>query len=299
MKQETIASDIRATIAARTAEQEYLRARLAIIPALDTFGDAPAALGRAIAARNASLAAAGDLKRIPAPRRILSARTVEIAEAIAHTASHEGGSYSGTTSYATRWGESASAETLTDKGSQYSRRCTYRKTDATHTVTLDPAGVALLVENEALRIGSKREGLHLIALYPDGSAVWVKPHAKGIVAERGWVAAEGPVCYHSTESLEHARKGLRKKLDAEAREARIRKVSAKQNRRARLVARLCGSLTATIEDARALGFCSPGIAAFQTRFGIGDSATLPELVRTGDPSAIRLALSLARKVANA
>lgn len=71
----------------------------------------------------------------------------------------------------------------------------------------------------------------------------------------------------------------------------------KAERRARLVARLCGNVRATIADARALGYCLPGIQAFQERHGIGDEATLPELVRTGDPSAVRLALSVARKVA--
>lgn len=65
---------------------------------------------------------------------------------------------------------------------------------------------------------------------------------------------------------------------------------------AALVARLCHGVTATLADARAMHYCEPGIRAFQERHGVGDTATLPELIRTGDPSAVRLALSIARKV---
>ena len=53
---------------------------------------------------------------------------------------------------------------------------------------------------------------------------------------------------------------------------------------------------ATIADARAMGYCEPGIESFQAKHGIGDSASLPALVRTGNPDAIRLALKLARRV---
>lgn len=35
---------------------------------------------------------------------------------------------------------------------------------------------------------------------------------------------------------------------------------------------------------------------FQAQHGIGSSATLPSLIRTGNPSAIRLALAIARRV---
>jgi hypothetical protein len=191
----------------------------------------------------------------------------------------------------------ASATTHTSKGDQYSRGCTYKKTDADHLVTLDPAGVARLVESEPLRTLSARDGLHLIALYPDDSAVWVKSHGKAITSERGWIIGNAAVCYHSTKSREHAQKGFEKKHAAHLAELRQRRLSDKQARRVRLIARLCGSVKATLADAKALGFCEPGIAAFQARHGIGNEATLPQLIRTGDPSATRLARSLARKLA--
>lgn len=143
---------------------------------------------------------------------------------------------------------------------------------------------------------SDREGLPLIALYPDNSAVWVRRKGKGIVSERGWVAWEGWHCSHSTKSLKHAQVCLKRKRDAAAREDKLRLDNAKKARRDRLVARLCGGAIATVEDAKKLGFCAPGIAAFQHKHGIGDAASLPELMRSGNELAIKLALSLARGV---
>ena len=299
MKHETIASDIARTLIAARASKARHNTLAAVPKAIDAGRDHVRIVNAAIAARLASLAADADLAKIPAPRRAQAARTIQIAEAIGGTAAQEGAEYSGDTSYRVRWSDSASAETSTGTGEQYSRSCNYKKTDAAHVVTLDPAGVHLLVENETLCIASKRDGLHLIALYPDNSAVWVKSKGKGITSEKGWIVAEGPVCYHSTKSREHARAGLAKKLAAEAKEQAARRRSHKANRRARLVARLCNGITATLSDAKASGYCEPGIRNFQARFGIGDSATLPELVRTGDPSAVALALRIARNTVTA
>lgn len=297
MKNETIASDITRTLAARKATIRRKNTLARVLIEIDAGRDHAPATNAAIAARLASLAADSDLARTPAPRRTLAAHIIEMAEALGKTAAQVGEEYSGETEYLVNWGTLATASTATGQGAQYSRACTYRKTDADHIVTLDPLGVALLVESETLRIASKRDGLHLIALYPDDSAVWVKPKGKAITSERGWIVAEGPVCYHSLKSRDHARAGLVKKLAAEAKEQAARRQSAKINRRARLVARLCNGITATIADAKSSGYCDPGIRAFQSRFAIGDAATLPELVRTGDPSAVALALRIARTAA--
>jgi hypothetical protein len=54
-----------------------------------------------------------------------------------------------------------------------------------------------------------------------------------------------------------------------------------------------------IADAIALGFCRPGIEAFQSQHGIGDSAPLRALLASGNASAVRLALAVARKVRHA
>lgn len=298
MKNETIAADITKTLAARKAGTLALHDAQAVTAAIVAGGDQHAALDRAIASRNASLTAEVALKRIPLARRTLAASIITAAERIAHSVAYAlGGRYSGDTRFLTEWGTRAEACTHTTNGDQYSRRVTYKKTNATHCVTLDPLGVAALVENEPLRNRSGAEGLPLIALYPDGSAVWVKTHGKGITSERGWIAGNARVCFHSTVSMDHAQAGFLKKLTRLEKEEREARLSAKQTRRARLVARLCHGITATLADAKAMGYCEPGIRAFQSRFGIADTATLPELVRTGDPSAVRLALKIARNAA--
>ena len=299
MKPETKAADIRATLAALEAENTAKAARARILSVFDAGGDTATTADKAAAARQIHRAAADALAKVPAPRRKLAAETITAAEAIARAVACDcGGDYSGATGYRVRWGTAATAETSTSKGEQYSRGCTYKKTDADHLVTLDPAGVPLLVEQAPLRHASKRDGLRLIALYPDDSAVWVKSHGKGIISESGWVVGtpDGSACFHSTQSREHARAGLAKKLAIQEVERQAAKLTAKQERRARLVARLCRGASATLADARALGYCAPGIQAFQARFGIGDAAPLPDLIRTGDPSAVRLALAMARKL---
>ena len=296
MKTETTTNDIRLILAARTAATLRKAALPLIAHAIDRGQNPTYYIERSIAARLASLDADAAVARIPAPRRKLAADTVTKAEDIAlHFARFMGGEYSGDVSHSVTWGEAARAETHVDKGDTYSRACTYRKTDACHTVTLDVAGVHLLVANKTLREQSARDGLPLIALYPDDSAVWMYRKGQQIVSQAGWVVGNAFECYHSIKSREHAVAGLAKKEAARIRESARQKLSRKQDRRAALVARLCHGVIATLADAKALGFCAPGIQAFQSRYGIGDEASLPELVRTGNPSAIRLAMQIARK----
>ena len=295
MKPETTTNDIRITIAARTAATLRKDALPRIAHAVDQGQDHTYYVERAIATRLASLAADAAVARIPAPRRKLAADTITMAEYFAYVTTRKlGGEYSGEVTHLVTWGEAAEAETHTDDGDTYSRKCTYRKTDACHTVTLDVAGVHLLVANKALRDQSSWDGLPLIALYPDDSAVWMYRKGRQIVSQAGWIVGNAFECFHSTRSREHAIEGLAKKEAARIAELRHRRLSRKQDRRAALVARLCHGAIATLADAKALGFCAPGIQAFQTMYGIGDEASLPELVRTGNPSAIRLAMQIAR-----
>lgn len=264
-----------------------------------------AARSARIAADNARTAFAS----LPKARRELAEAVRAAAKEIAQkAASKMGGSYSGDTSQKVTWGTAATAYTVTDKGDQYSRSCTYKKTDATHYITLDPARVHSLVESERLRELSNRDGLPLIALDADGGATWIKSSGKQIAAEHGWVIGCSRCCYHSTASREAAVKGHAKKLaqmlenerhQAEREKARKASPEYKAERRARLIARLCGGVTATVEDAKACGYCLPGIEQFQRTHGIGSSASLPSLVKTGNSMAISLALRLARKVAKA
>jgi hypothetical protein len=155
------------------------------------------------------------------------------------------------------------------------------------------------MQSERIRNASAAEGLPLIALTPAGECTWVRARGKTILDESGWIAYApdfGGICYHSTQSWAHAAAGLAKKLAKLDAAEQAAAESRKTTRRLQLIARLCRNAVATVDDARSLGYCSPGIAAFQARHGIGDRATLPELMKTGDAAAQRLALCLARQV---
>lgn len=303
MKLETKTADIRLTLAARDAELEAARSKHALVSAVDQMATGPRPvqdpLAVAIELRRRELAAKATLAKVPAPRRSLASTAIKIAERLADAAARTGGSYSGAIHWAVRWGERAEATTMLATEAQYSRRCTYKMNDATHLVTLDPAGVPLLAECEALAIASARDGLPLIAIYPGCRATWVRRDGKRLTQETGWIVGNGAHCFHSTVSLDDANRKFSRKLDSIKREAEERRRNRKAERRAALVVRLCRGAVATIADAKALGYCEPGIRSFQSRHGLGDSASLPDLIRTGDPSAVRLALAVARKVQHA
>ena len=307
MKTQTKIDDLKKLIAANAARHRAdsdLRSLTSALPAQGAQC-CHRLLDRYMTSNNAATDAAAPLAKLPPARRDLAAATAKAALEIGRRAALSGESYSGKTEYRATWSDSASpsAGTHTDKGTQYSRKCTYKKTDADHVVRVSPEWSPLLVEREELRTLSERDGLSLIGIHSDGRCTWVKKKGKAITSEIGWIAFFGSVCYHSTASQDEANKGLARKLAAARREwsdEQIRQLdrvkSAKEERRARLVARLCGSIVATVADARALGFCHPGIEQFQQQHGIGSSAPLPSLIRTGNPSAIRLALAIARRV---
>jgi hypothetical protein len=307
MKTQTKIDDIKkhlAAAAARHRAESDLRVLTAALPSQGAEC-CHKLLDRYMASNNAATDAAAPLAKLPTARRDLAAATAKAALDLGRRAALQGEDYSGKTEYRATWSDSASpsAGTYTDMGAQYSRKCTFKKTDADHVVHISPEWSTLLVEREELRTLSDREDLLLIGIHEDGRCAWVKRKGKGITSEIGWIAYFGSVCYHSTISQSDADKGLSRKLAAARREwsdEQIRQLdrvkSAKEERRARLVARLCGSIVATVADARALGFCPPGIEQFQAQHGIGSSAPLPSLIRTGNPSAIRLALAIARRV---
>lgn len=209
---------------------------------------------------------------------------------------------SGSVEFVIEWTTAARpyAQTLSSAGEQYSRRCKYRKTNATHIVRLSPEWVAEWTQEDA--DASMRDGIALIGLKTNREACWLTIKNRSLHVTHGWFVVDGANSYHSEVSLEHAQKGLAKKIAAwqKALKERERQVLEakdyqKTQRRISLVARLCDGLTATIKDARDLGFCNSGIQQFQSRYGISDSATLPELIKTGNAHATRLAFHLARK----
>lgn len=264
-------------------------------------------LDASLASRREAEAAAQPFLKLPPARRKMAETTMEKAEEMALLAAKTGASYSGETRYTFTWTEEGnpSAETVTARGDQYSRSCTYRRTDATHLVRLSPEWAPLLVERADIAEVSARDGMDLIGWHPDGRVCWVKRKGKAIMAEQGYIAHFGDTAHHSTKSQAEAEKGLAHKLSALRAEwaslEQERKNAAewrKRERRARLVARLC-DVSATVGDALAMGFCRPGIEAFQAQHQIGESASLRALMSTGNPSAVRLAIAIARKVGRA
>jgi hypothetical protein len=306
MKLQTKTSDLQTLIASvdATTKAKHDAERLAAAIATSHRESAISALDISLASRGAATKAAGLFAKLPGARRDLATATKAKAETLGKMAVKRGEIYSGETDYSVKWTSFpfSKAATYTEKGHQYSRGCTYRKTDASHVVSLSPEWAVLLAEREDVAILSERDGLPLIGIHADGRACWVKTKRGAITSETGWIAHFGATCYHSTTSQKAAEQGLAKKLAsqrafwASAAEARKNAAQwAKDERRARLVARLC-NVDATIADAIALGYCRPGIEAFQSHHHIGDTAPLRALLASGNPSAVRLALAVARKV---
>jgi len=306
MKLQTKIGDIVQLIASTDAatKAKHDSERLAVAIGTNHRESAISALDISLASRGAASKAAAAFAKLPGARRDLALATKSKAETLGARAVKFGENYSGATDYSVKWTACPfpKAETSTDKGDQYSRGCTYRKTDASHVVSLSPEWAVLLAEREDVATLSERDGLPLIGIHQDGRACWVKTKRQAITCETGWISHFGATCYHSTTSQKSAEQGLAKKLAsqrafwASAAEARKNAAQyAKDERRARLIARLC-DVSATIADAIALGYCRPGIEAFQSQHHIGDSAPLRALLTTGNASAVRLALAVARKV---
>lgn len=228
--------------------------------------------------------------RVPADRRKWAVEAIDNALECAERAIAQAGEYSGQVSTKIEWRSNACAWTHTSAGDQYSRGCKYSRTNATHIVHLDARRVLGLLDRPEVVNASRRDGLPLIALDKDGACVWVRLVGKRIQSVSGWIAVRQGVTFHSTTSRDHAEEGLARKWKKQA-------AQIKANRRTRLVARLCKGAVATVQDARDMGYCTPGIEQFRSRHGIGETATLPQLVATGNPQAVALAFAIARNVA--
>lgn len=279
------------TEASANARKNEVQAQLAVD--LDGYGDPPDYRERIkecrtlIATKNEARSA---WKRVPAARRKWADEAIKNAVECADRAiAQTGEQYSGQVSTKIEWRSTACAWTYTSAGDRYSRSCKYTRTNATHIVHLDARRVMCLLDRPDVVQASRRDGLPLIALDPDGACVWVNTRGKQIKSVNGWIACRQGVTYHSIVSREHAEQGLARKWKKQSEQI-------KANRRARLISRLCKGVVATVEDALAMGYCVPGIRQFRERHGIGATATLSKLVQTGDPQAVALAFSIARKV---
>jgi len=161
---------------------------------------------------DAMLAKETEWKKIPKVRRDFAESQIKLAVDAANFAAELGGEYSGENQNSVEWRGFAGAKTETSYGDKYSRSCPYSKTDATHTVSINPGRIHLLTRE--IVQASKRMGKVVIALDEDGHCTWVRCSNKAIVAENGWLAAEGDQIALSTTSLAGARQQLARKAVA-------------------------------------------------------------------------------------
>jgi hypothetical protein len=240
-------------------------------------------------------------KRTPRDRKEIAERIYQEAISYAQrTVELIGENYSGDTTYQGFLGPETWAWTIVTRGDSYSRKARkYFKNDAAHKLCLSFSDAVDLMNAPAAVDASFRDGLPLVSFRDDGSAAWLVKKNKRIEIQAGWMAWDGEHHYHSTRSLDHAQTMLAKKCavlrerEQMAREASIR--YRKETRRERLIALLC-DVRATIEDARQLGFCAPGIQQFQQQHNVGDTVDLKTLLKSGNPAAERLALHVARRI---
>lgn len=240
-------------------------------------------------------------KRIPAARATAARALVETMEAMAKSILLDLGSeYSGLTRRLVLWGPAPVAYTVKSPGVAYGgRKKSYCKTDADHCIQLEVEGAIYARYRPEVLTASRAVGLPIIWLHPDGRAVWAtrpKGSIKTLAHGKGWVAYADGVCGHSQISMADAQANLQGHLDRKREDGRQLTAGLKERRRLRLVLRLCKEARATIADAKAMGFCTPGICAFQARYGVGDSAPLEVLVQSGNRDAIALAMHLAKKL---
>lgn len=197
--------------------------------------------------------------------------------------------------------EKVEAEGDSYRGSSYSSRCTWRRTDSVHRFRIPPRwrstvharGLAILdgMVTLSAEIESENDGITTYA------AVWVR-QGRGFSLEtsRGWIACCDGASYHSDKSPAAARSGLRRKLSwkslpEDVRAARVSAATAarakkRQEQLARLTRRLqrldlaeIGHVEVSYDDSRRAGNCHDGTLAFGDRlFGDGRrKATISEV----------------------
>jgi hypothetical protein len=302
MKNTTVSSDLTKYINEVARRTEADRARARAIEMLDSIDPQQVhACAEAYRAAKATCAAASAIvAAIPKARResarALHDSTLTYARDIARRL---GGSYSGETRIAAHWGERATARTTTDTGEQYSRSCTYRKTDAKHLITLSADTAPYLMQSERIRIASAAEGLRFISLTPAGECAWVRAKGKALVSESRLDSLFARIRRHllSFDPIPRSRRvgaGTKAYHCAPRGPSRI---SQPQGRAPPTTHR-----PAVPQRSGDRGRCSSPWVLLPWHRGISVASrnwrprNAPELMQTGDPAAQRLALCLARQV---
>lgn len=130
------------------------------------------------------------------------------------------------------------------------------------------------VMRNRVAIGYRKTGVAVrFALTPEQAEHWVSPNTP-----------KSNVYWEHGETIEECRREFARKAELTTRKAAEKAATAKIQRAAALIARLCSNLTVTHADARAVGYCEAGIAGFAQRNGLSpDKVTVRRLRETGDP----------------
>jgi hypothetical protein len=199
----------------------------------------------------------------------------------------------------------ATASGYSERGEQYSRRCTYRKTNSVHSFAIPKNWLGTVYENGlavlddmvtlSAQLVSEATGDE-IEVY---AAKWVRQSTGfSLSTGSGWIATNGEHHYHSTKSAADARSRLVRKLEwqgltAEERRERMgRMTSARQERRTQQIEKLrdmisrydlkeIGHIEVGYSDSRAAGNCHDGTLAFIEALTDDNrrSATIGEVVQ--------------------
>lgn len=169
------------------------------------------------------------------------------------------------------------AYTTTSKGERYSSRCTYRKTNAIHTVKINAVDAISILENWNVALASQKDSVNLLSLHPLNKkeekelkrvvnfagnrvykATWLKGK-KSLSTESGFVAVRDDenksdlILFHSTKSPKHAIDGIKQKVLAKKAEERQRRMETSGR------GAFFGQKNISLKEVRVLtGWCAPG-----------------------------------------
>lgn len=173
----------------------------------------------------------------------------------------------------------ASAETLTDREEQYSRKCTYHKTNATHCVTVPADYWRKVIRRGMVDV----DGLLTLDLEPithDSRTVyaakWARVCGKRLKMESGYIAVDGDETAHAKTP-----QGACAILTRRENEARYSRLSRKIREKLKSM-RLNGyaKIEVTLADSYRAGNCKPGTLDFRDKhFPNRDSVTIEELLK--------------------
>ena len=186
-------------------------------------------------------------------------------------------SYSGDTTTTIHYGEPA-AETATARGEQYSRSCTYAKTDCSHHITVAPDWFTRV----HLRGLDSIDGMLTLDADPidsDGYTVyrasWLRSKGKRLSAEHGFIAiGDNGAAHARTES------GAKAILTRRANEIRYTRHERKiRQQLAEMQLNGYADIIVSIGDSLAAGNCRAGTEQFRDRHFSGrDTATIEEVL---------------------